>query len=237
MRPMLPTLLLSLIRLLAAAEPGQAPPLPPEDRAAVDALFARLREGFLAGNHRLFPALLTARDPAEEERWDEIVSAVRRELKTRSYAEFEVCEWSVEEMLGRGRIDLWVRLRTVCVLPDKVRVENHHNDFFLVERQAEGGFLLVDSPFFQTLGRQQGVGLIADALLAAIGCLVALTFWVWMGFEAFSLRPRRAVWRSAILLLPLLGAVAFFLFCFLPGLFRPRPAVEEKSRSGLTNRV
>lgn len=230
--------LLLLVRWSVAGEPEQKAVLSSDDRVAVDALFGRLRDGFLSGNYRLFPSLLTARALAEEHRREEIANAMRRELKTRSYAEFEVCDWSVEELLGRRRIDLWVCLRTVCVHPDKVRVENYHNDFFLVERQADGGFLLVDSPFFQTMGRQQGVGLVADALLAAIGCLVGLAFWVWMGFEVFRLRPRRPAWRNVVMLLPLLGAAAFFLFCYLPGLFLgTRGTAGEKARSGLTNHV
>lgn len=237
-RLLFPVLFLLLASPLAAREQAAGTALSREDRAAIGVLFSRLREGFLAGNHRFFTPLLATREQAEVERCAEIVNAVRREFKTRSYAEFEVREWSLDEALGTRRLDLWVSLRTVCVNSDKVRVENFHNDLFLVERQADGSFLLVDSPYFLTLGRQQGVGLIADALLAAIGCLVGLTFWVWMGYEVFSLRPRRAVWRSVVMLLPLLGALAFFLFCYLPGWFRgPRESVEEKARSGLTNHV
>jgi hypothetical protein len=222
---------------LTAAEPA-GPALSQADRDAIGALFASLRDVFLAGNHRELPALLAARENAEEERGVQITQTVRRDFKSRSYVEFDVRDWSVEEVMGTRRLDLWVSLRTVYVTPDKIRMENSHNDLFLVERQTDGRFLLVDSPFFLTLGQQQGVGLIADALLAAIGCLMGLTFWVWMGFEAFTLRPRRPAWRAVVMLLPLLGALAFFLFCYVPGWFRgPRETVEEKARSGLTNHV
>lgn len=234
----LPSALLLLVSLSVTAGEPAKPALSQADRAAIETLFAYFRDAFLAGNHRLIPPLLTARESAEEERSSQIADAIRREFKTRSYVEFEVREWSVEEAIDTRRLDLWVSLRMVCENSDKVRVENFHNNLFLVERQPNGSFLLVDSPFFQTLGRQQGVGLIADALLAAIGCLMGLTFWVWMGFEAFSLRPRRPTWRTAVMLVPLLGAFAFFLFCYLPSLFRkPGEPDESRARSGLTNHV
>ena len=85
---------------------------------------------------------------------------------------------------------------------------------------------LTSSPFFDTLGRRQRWFFVSDMLLGAILILAMMGFWVWMGFEAFRLRPRSHFWRASVLLVPLLGAVGFFLWAYLPGLRRGRLAVE-----------
>jgi len=216
-----------LVLLPLTAEEPESVIESPEEKEAIAALFERMGEAFKTGNHRLLRMLVTARDEAEERRRDDIVDSARTEFKRLEYIVFDVLRYSVDERFGSKRMDVWVNLRTVCADRDsKVRHEEFHNDAFLLERQPDGTFLLVDSQYFLTLGRQQGVGLMADALLVSIGCVVGLVFWVWMGFETFSLRPRRPGWRTLVLLLPLLGALIFFVFCYLPGLFG-RPAASE----------
>lgn len=220
MKPLWPSAVLLLAALSLTAGESE-PTAPAVDRQAISQLFTRLRDGFLSGNHRMVRALLTARTEAENELLERQAEAVRTEFKKRSYSVFQVRDWSVDEALGENRVDVWVQLHTVCsAYEGDARYENFHNDAFLLERQPDGAYLIVDSPFFQTVGHQQGVGLIADALLVAMGCLVALVFWVWMGFEAFTRRPRRPGWRTCVMLVPLLGALAFFVVVYLPGLVR-----------------
>jgi len=219
---------MAVLPLVAGASESQ---LQQVDVEAIHQLFGQLSEAFTQGNHRLVRSLTIARDEAEARRVEDLVWSVRREFKRNAYTAFIVRDWAVSEKLGNARLDVWVKLQTVCTdSEDNAVQEDFHNDVFLLERQSNGAFLIVDSPYFLTLGRQQGVDLMADALLASIGCLVGLVFWVWMGFATFRLRPRRPGWRVLVLLLPLLGASIFFLFCYLPGLFR-RPNARPEAGS------
>ena len=89
------------------------------------------------------------------------------------------------------------------------------SEVFVLHQRRNGDFALVDSPFFDTLGRVTRVDLVADVILAAILVFAAMAFTVWMGFEAYWMRPRKRVWR-ALVLLPILGPMLFFLGVYLP---------------------
>jgi hypothetical protein len=216
------------------AEPEKAPvaevksapgDLTPSDLFQVRGLLERVRLAFLAGDYRRARDLLVAHEEAEELQREQVVQALRREFRTVEYTEFEVVEAVLDERVNPARYRFWLRLRVVCA--DRhggTTRENRHNDFFLVERQPDGSFALVDSPYFDTLGQRQGVGLVADMILTAILVLAGLTFWVWMGYQAFSLRPRSRTWRIVVTLAPVAGAAVFFAVKCLPGLFRKREA-------------
>jgi hypothetical protein len=190
---------------------------------AVKALFERIKLGFLAGDYKAVRALFVSHDQQQEDRRNDIGQALRREFKAERYVDWEAAEIVPEDRVGAERFSLWVRLRSVCEKrPQGPRRENWHNDVFLVERQADGAFCLVDSPYFRTLGGQRGMSLVADAILAAILIVAALSVWVWAGYAAFSLRPRSPLWRALVVLVPLLGAVAFLCSRRLPGRWRAR---------------
>jgi hypothetical protein len=217
-----------------AAEPEKTPvaevkpvsgELTPADLSQVRGLLERMRLAFLAGDYKRARDLFVARGEAEELQRDRGVQALRREFRAADYTEFEVLEAVLDERVDPARHRLWLRLRAVCAdRPGGAIRENRHNDFFLVERQADGSFALVDSPYFDTLGQRQGVGLVADMILTAILVLAGLTFWVWMGYQAFSLRPRSRTWRIVVTLAPVAGAAVFFAVKYLPELFKKREA-------------
>lgn len=217
----------------SAAKPGDKipaqPDLAPADLEKVEALFQSLRLAFLAreGNAAAARALFTTRRADEVERLAEITGALEREFRTVEYAAFEIVELQPDDRLGETRHSIWVRLRCVC--RDRGREawrEFPWNGAFVVEKRPDGSFALVDAPFFDTVGLRQGASLVADAVLAAIVVLALLGFWVWMGCEAFFLRPRRPLWR-ALAFVPLLGALVFFVWVYLPDLRRRPSAAAE----------
>ena len=93
-------------------------------------------------------------------------------------------------------------------------IENSTNQTFIVEKCADGSFLLRSSPFFNTLG-QRPIGFVIRVVLALMVGFTLLAFWAWMGLDAWWARPRRRFWR-AFVLIPALGAVVYFLCAYLP---------------------
>lgn len=196
-----------------------------EDVERVRALLNKMCTAFKDRDHNAVKALFVTHNEAEKQRFDALGVNLKRELKKEIYREINVVEVTPDAQIAPGRYSVWVRLS--FALQDEPGLPPRraaHNDFFMVARNADGSFALVDSPFFDTLGQRQGLNLIAGALLWGIVFLALLTFWVWMGYEAFRRRPRNHAWRAAVILLPLLGAVLFFLAAYLPGLFRREAA-------------
>lgn len=194
-----------------------------EDRARVAELFEALKQAFMARDAGAAARLFIARTGDEQLRLETIAANIRRELRKEGYVQpngFEILELTPDARLSPARVNVWARLAYRMVdkqgLPPR---RGQHNDFFVLERLPDGAFALVDSPYFDTLGQRQGLNLVADALLGLIGILAALSFWVWMGFEAFRLRPRSHAWR-VLVMLPLLGALIFFVAAYLPRLKR-----------------
>ena len=192
-----------------------------EDMERVRTLLKKMCTAFKNRDHNAVKALFVAPDEVNQPRLDALGVNLKRELKKETYREIDVVEVTPEAQTAPGCYSVWVRLR--YELQDEPGLPPRratHNDFFTVARNADGSFALVDSPFFNTLGQRQGLNLIASALLWGIVLLALLTFWVWMGYAAFRMRPRSHAWRIAVVVLPLLGAVLFFLAAYLPGLFR-----------------
>ncbi|MCW8128856.1 MAG: hypothetical protein KIS92_00600 [Planctomycetota bacterium] len=227
--------------LLAAAgapcaEPAGAPDEPEApkvllseaERARLGELFEGLRLAFLARDSGAVVRLFIARSPEEQARLEVVSANIKRELHKERYQQgdgFEI-EYEPEAHVPPVRYSVWVRLTyRLFDKPGYPPRQGTHNDFFLVERLPDGAFAIVDSPYFDTLGQRQGLNLVADALLIVIALLAALSFWVWMGFEAFSMRPRNHAWRTFVMI-PGIGALAYFVFCYLPA-FRRKPAPAE----------
>jgi hypothetical protein len=89
-------------------------------------------------------------------------------------------------------------------------------DTFILQRQDDGSFLILESPFFEKLGQRRGIGLLFHGLLAVMAVFALLVFWVWMGYDAYRARPRTALWRFMVIFLPLAGALLYFFVRYLP---------------------
>jgi hypothetical protein len=192
-----------------------------EDLKRIQELFDALKLAFLARDSAAANRLFIPRSPDEQARMDQIAVNIRKELRKERYeagSGFEIEEIEPDAKLSPVRYSVWVRIHYKLLdKPNMPARTSSHNDFFVLERMPDGSFAFVDSPYFDTLGQRQGLNIVADAMLALIGLLAALSFWVWMGFEAFRLRPRSHGWRVFVLV-PLLGAVVFFLAAYLPRL-------------------
>jgi hypothetical protein len=221
---------LAVVSASPGAEPERAPvaqvkaagkDLTPEDLAQVHGLLERLRLAFLAGDSKQALGLFVARGEEETLQREQLAQNLRREFKSETYEAFEVPEAALDEQVSPGRYRFWLRLRTVSgSRRGGAAHENRANECFLLERQSDGSFALVDSAWLDTLGQRQGVGLVADAILAAILALAGLTFWVWMGYQAFNMRPRSVAWRTVVAATPLVGALVFFFVKYVPGLWQ-----------------
>jgi len=218
------------------APPLDLPTLTPADLAAIDELFENLATCFKNGDIKSARLLFADLKPGEEERRKEVLENLHKEMRSEDYTEFVKLEPAEpEEKLQDGRFSVWVRLR--------FKVGKHgssgdppwtnYNNTFVLERAASGEMRFVDSQFFDYIGKRQGLGLVADALLLAIGILAALSFWVWMGYEAFARRPRTPGWRTAVTLIPVAGALGYFAVVFVPGLFRAAPPEPPKGATGI----
>ncbi|MBI3828441.1 MAG: hypothetical protein HY291_02935 [Planctomycetes bacterium] len=192
-----------------------------EDLKRIQNLFDAMKQAFLARDAAAATRLFIPRSPEEQARLDQIAVNIRKELRKERYeagSGFEVEELEPDAKLSPVRYSVWVRIHYKLLdKPNMPARTSTHNDFFVLERMPDGSFAFVDSPYFDTLGQRQGLNIVADAMLALLGLLAALSFWVWMGFEAFRMRPRSHGWRVFVFV-PLLGALVFFLAAYLPRL-------------------
>ena len=211
------------------AEEKQAPILSVGELQEIRETFQRLAQAFLAedGNAGKALDLFVAADEVEEERKKALAQALEREFATERFTAFEILDSTPDATAGPQRYMVWVRLRyELLERARETRRGATFNGFFLLEQLKDGRFALVDAPFFDTLGQHKGMGLVADAILVTIAFLAGLSFWVWMGFEAWWLRPRSPFWR-VFTCLPLLGALVFFLAVYVP-LLRKGPTSEPE---------
>jgi hypothetical protein len=206
---------------LAAARTPETKPAALEmtaaERAAAQTLFSRMRGAFLAQDAAACVALVTPSVPERER----IRKNLDAEFRHWRYVAFEIVDILPDDRLAPRVCSVDVHLRYEVV--DATRpagkqdlVKNGTVFSFVLERQDDGSFAVRRSPFFDTLGKRLGLGNLAEILLAAIAVFALLGFWIWMGFEALRARPRSRLWRTAVLLAPVVGAGVFFFAVYLP---------------------
>jgi hypothetical protein len=208
-----------------------APPatseLTPTEVQAIKELFERLADGFKKADSA---QMLTLFGTHDQKRREKIRENLERELAQIRYVDFTIAAVTPDETLGHNRhsVDVAMQMvtqdlrRPAADKPDP----NSTTETFIVQRLENGTFVLLDSPFFDKLGLQQGMGMVVDALLALMGLLAALAFWVWMGFEVHRARPRSTFWR-VVVFVPLIGPLAFFAIKYVPRqIGRDEPAIE-----------
>jgi len=231
---------LSLILLLGSASAfcGEAKAEPPKveavDTSPITAnelaqtkdLLMVLGECFKTGDARRAKSCFTPGTEEGQLRRNAIKRVLDREFAVERYTEFEVLEVQpVERLPIRGHLLVWARLKLSFESKSpKIERTVFRNEYFEFDTLPDGRLALVDSEFFDTLGRKQGLDMMGDFLLTGVLSLAVLSFWVWMGYAAMSLRPRKRVWRVLVLALPFLGALIFFFAVYLPGLRKPAVA-------------
>ncbi|MCK6473372.1 MAG: DUF805 domain-containing protein [Planctomycetes bacterium] len=181
-----------------------------------------LSKAFLVGDAEAAMALFNAHGDEEDRRQGSIHRALDREFHAQRYTRFELAELEPEEQLPSkeyNRHSVWVNLRLQHedLSAKKLLHDYVYNGEFIVEVSPKGKVHLADSAFFDTLGQKQSADLAASTILTAILSLALLSFWVWMGVEAFRLRPRSTLWRL-MMLVPVLGPLLYFVAVYLPGL-------------------
>lgn len=224
------TLLLSIALPAVSMRAGEDAVLPtkpvaltPADQEALQKLFTRLSQAFLRGSA---DDCLAAFAPKTAE-LRQVPQALREEFGQTEYTRFEAVEIRAADAESL-RPNVWIV--DVVLLQESAPKQSPSTGAkadrayktsypFIVQRMADGAFLLRHSEFFQTLGLRRGPGL----LLKGAGMIAAfsafLVFWVWMGWEAWRERPRSNFWR-AFVLLPGIGALAYGLFILLPRMMK-----------------
>jgi hypothetical protein len=197
-----------------------APSLTPEEMTGVAALFKLLAAAFTANDPEACMALFAPGLPDAAR----IRGNLDREFQRSRYLEFGILQIVPDDKLREDvhSVDVVLRYRLLKRNrpPDKQQVIEDSNTYtFVVLKLKDGSFALRSSPVFDTVGQRQGLGVVAGAVLAAIVICAAVGFWVWMGWEAFRARPRSRLWR-VLVFLPLLGAAAYFVWVYLPNLFK-----------------
>ncbi|HLX60094.1 MAG TPA: hypothetical protein VKX17_02315 [Planctomycetota bacterium] len=193
-----------------------------DDLDDLDALFAKLGDAFKKGDANDAAELLAGSSDKTR-----IVESLKREFAEARYLEFRAARPLQESQLSRNRYNVEVTLRLKFIYLNDARpadlrtpIENTIFHEFVVQRTVKGDFKIVNSQFFNNLGRHEsGMHFLADMVFIAICAIVALAIVVWMGLEAWTLRPRSRLWRGVVML-PLIGALFFFFVKYLPGKFR-----------------
>ncbi|HEY3323810.1 MAG TPA: hypothetical protein VGP72_25385 [Planctomycetota bacterium] len=217
------TFLFVLVSSYAATSPAKPPlkataepTLSAQEMLAVQDLFQRLSEAFLAGDPqacmRLFAPGVSG--------YDRIAANLRSEFHQTVYRKFEVVQILPEDTLRPGVHSVDVRLQFELVARDKPpeyqpSIRNSTSEIFTIKKMDDGSFALLHSAFFENLGLRQGMGMVVEGLLALISLCALLAFWVWMGWEAWRTRPKQRLWR-VLVLVPLLGALVYFVGGYLP---------------------
>lgn len=206
-------------------EPKPArPTLSEDDLNELQALFEKMGEEFLHGNAKGMKALL-----AESRERDAIVDTLTREFQEARYVDFQAERPQPDDALSDTRHSVDVTIRVKLLYLDDARppedrkpIENSTFPNFIVQREPDGTFKIVNSSFFDNMGRRGGGTRLFVHFLAAVIVLCALlAFWVWMASEAWWIRPRSTLWRIAMILPPL-GPLIFFIVRYLPEKWRTR---------------
>ena len=217
----------------SARADAQSVALPEEDAAAIGKLFGTLAGAFKVGDAEACAALLA---PSRER--DKIKKALLREFQQVRYLDFQILKilpddtrpdrtQSVDVQLACKLVDLDMPTPVAPLAPltphaagaevdaPEQAIENTTTQTFVLEKQGDGRFAIVSSDFFMSLGLRQGLGLVVKGSIAVMALVALLAFWVWMGSAAWWRRPRETFWRVFVLV-PLVGALAFFFISYLP---------------------
>lgn len=186
------------------------PDLSPSEMDAVNRLFQQLRAAFLANDADACMRLF-----ADAKDRQKIYKSLQREFQQSHYTKFEILQVVADDSERRlHTLDVTFSFKLTS-RDGSHELENSTNHSFVVRKMDDGSFALVNSSFFNGLGLKSEIDLVIDALLAIMSIFVVLSFWVWMGCEAFRLRPRSVSWRMVVLFVPVIGAVTFFLGKYL----------------------
>lgn len=225
----------------AEAKPAARADLSDVEMDEIGRLFGQLAAAFKAGDARLCLPLL-----AESDQRHKIMSGLEKEFQQVRYLEFEILQILPDDTLPNGHISVDVQIRTKLLAldtqepahsadhapneagqeknaPEQV-IENSTTYTFVIQKLNGGHFAIVGSNFLKSLGLRQGMNLVVKGMLAVMALCALLAFQVWMGSEVWWMRPRRGFWRVFVLV-PVLGAAAFFIFNYLPNRLR-RPVAE-----------
>lgn len=198
--------------------------------ARLQALGAAFEKGSAGAALRLF---VPPQTPEENNRQSLILQTLRREFLSERYERFEVLEPpEFDARLSASRYSFWVRLRlTLADRNGGAARQYTHNNYFVFEKLPDGFFALYDSDYFSMLGRRSGSAPAANILFLALIGLTALIFWIWSLHAVFSLRPRRHLWRAAVVLLPVAGGLLFAALVWFPNLLAARRRAAPGSRA------
>ena len=226
--------LLSTAAWCGNAAPQAQSELTPDDVEAIKALFTKMATAFSQGDSHAVMLLFANKTSKRREK---ISESIEREFSQVRYSDVTILAVSADESLTRTRhsvdVTMQMRISDASKDGDKAAASQTPPDFttttesFIVQRFEDGSFLLVDSSYFDKLGLKQGVGIIVDGVLAIMALVAALAFWVWMGFEAYRARPRNTVWRTIVYVVPVVGALLFFVLKYMPGQMGATPALEH----------
>lgn len=205
----------------AAAPVAEAQPAKPElsetERAALDALFEKFETAFNANSAEAVALVLVP--GAEKTR---LLGILNREFSEVEYSFFQIEKADPEYRIAKNRLSIDATLHCKIAYRDGSRpaMDNLTIQNFTVHKRVNGEFLILNSSFFENMGKRGGgTRLFLDGF-AAIGVLFALlVFWVVMGLGAWSERPRSVFWRAAVFI-PILGPVLFFFVRYLPQALR-----------------
>ena len=194
------------------------PDLSEDDVDALERLFQKLGNFFMRGDARAVKTLL-----AESQERDIIVDTLKREFKEAQYLDFQVKRPIPDNRISPNRhsVDVTIRLKLLYLddarPPDARKpIENTTFQNFIVQREVNGKFRIVNSSFFDNMGRRSGgMGMFVDMLAIVMLACALLGFGVWMASEAWWIRPRSR-WR-AVAAIPVIGSLIFFFVCYLPG--------------------
>ncbi|MEI6233107.1 MAG: hypothetical protein WCT04_08640 [Planctomycetota bacterium] len=198
-------------------KPAQ-PALSDDDLDSIHTVLTKMGDVFLKGNAKAMKGLLT-----ESIERDSIITTLKREFQEASYVDFQIERPKADDSLSdiRHSVDATIRVKIVyrddARPPDARRaIENTTFQNFIVQREPNGTFTIVNSTFFDNMGRRSGgMVLFVRALTALMLVCAMLGFWVWMASVAWWIRPRTTLWRVAMFLPPI-GPLVFFFVAYLP---------------------
>ena len=146
---------------------------------------------------------------------EKLRETLKREFQQSHYKRFEIINVLPDDTLKLNCHTVDVHLHYVMTRGDATQdIENTTMHNFVIQKLDDGTFALVSSSFFDGLGLKSGVDKVITDLLIVMGVLALFGFSIWMGCEAWFLRPRKRVWR-AIVFVPVFGAMGFFIFKYI----------------------